>query len=339
MKKRMLGGIEVSAVGMGCMGFSTAYGKTPSEDESCRLMRLAHEQGCTLFDTAEIYATYRNEELVGKALEPIRAEVVLESKFSPATLPGQEAVEGGKWSHAGVRFALEASLKRLRTDWLDVYVVHRVPEGSDVEAMAGWMGELIDEGLIRAWGVSQASVTQIRAAHAVRPLSVVQSEYSMMARQWEDDVIPLCAELGIGFEAYSPIASGLLSGKIAADAKFEGDDIRRTITRFSPENLAANQAIVELVRTFAERKGCTPAQIALAWDMHAYESLVPIPGMRSDARIAENLGASEVELSGSEYADLTDALDQLEVHGDRKDEDIARLGALRMELFGGTGVH
>lgn len=339
MRTRMLGTIEVSAVGMGCMGFSTAYGKTPAEDESCRLMRYAHEQGCTLFDTAEIYATYRNEELVGRALEPIRDEVVLESKFSPATLPGQDGIAGGKWSRAGVRTALAASLGRLSTDHLDVYVVHRVPEGSDVEAMAGWMGELIEEGIIRAWGVSQASVAQIRAAHAVTPLAVVQSEYSMMARQWEGDVIPLCAELDIGFEAYSPMASGLLSGKIAADATFEGDDIRRTITRFSPQNLAANQAVVEMVRDFAEGKGCTPAQIALAWDMHAYKDLVPIPGMRSDARIDENLGAAEVELTESEYAELTAALDALEVFGDRRDEDIAKLGALRMELFGGTGVN
>ncbi len=338
MKKKLLGGIEVSALGMGCMGFSTAYGEIPAEAESIRLMRKAHDMGCTFYDTAEIYATYRNEELVGKALQPIRDEIVLCTKFSPRTLLGQEQIPGGKLSRNGVRAAVEGSLRRLQTDRIDLYYAHRVPAEADPAEMADWFGELIREGKILSWGVSEATAEQIRKAHAVTPLTAVQSEYSMMARQWEPEVIPLCRELGIGFVAYSPMAGGLLSGKYSAQTEYKGDDIRRVISRYKPENVAANQPIVDLVKQYAAEKQCTPAQISLAWVMH-HEHIVPISGMRSDARIAENLGAADVVLSDDEYRTLTAALDRMQVYGNRTDEEIAGLGELRTKLYGSAGVH
>ncbi len=204
--------------------------------------------------------------------------------------------------------------------------------------MAEWFGELIREGKILSWGVSEATADQIRKAHRVTPLTAVQSEYSMMARQWEKEVIPLCEELGIGFVAYSPMAGGLLSGKYTSQARYEGDDIRRVISRYKPENVEANQPVIDLVKAFAEEKACTPAQISLAWVMKR-KNVVPIPGMRNDARIAENLGAADVTLSDAEYKALTDALDQLKIYGNRTDEQIAELGELRTKLYGSSGVH
>ncbi len=338
MKNRMLRNLQVSALGMGCMGFSTAYGQIPEESESIRLMRKAHEMGCTFYDTAEIYATFRNEELVGKALKPIRNEIVLATKYSPSPLLGQHDIEGGKLSRNGVRFAIENSLKRLQTDHIDLYYAHRVPAEANPEEMADWFGELIREGKILSWGVSEATAEQIRKAHAVTPLTAVQSEYSMMARQWEKEVIPLCAELGIGFVAYSPMAGGLLSGKYSAQTEYKGDDIRRVISRYKPENVEANQPVIDLVKKYAAEKDCTPAQISLAWVMKR-PYIVPIPGMRSDARIAENLGAAEVALTDAEYTALTEALDRLTIYGNRTDEQIARLGELRTKMYGSSGVH
>lgn len=338
MKTRILGNMEISAIGMGCMGFSTAYGQTPTEEESIRLMRKAHEMGCTLYDTAEIYATYRNEELVGKALKPIRNEIVLCSKFSPVVLPGQEGIEEGKLSLDGVRTAVEGSLRRLQTDHLDLYYAHRVPQEVDVEEMASWFGTLIKEGKILGWGVSEATAEQISKANAVTPLTAVQSEYSMMARQWENSVIPLCRELGIGFVAYSPMAGGLLSGKYTPQTEYKGDDIRRVISRYKSENVVSNQPIIDLVKQYAQDKQCTPAQISLAWVMKN-NHIIPIPGMRSDNRIAENLGAADVVLSDEEYAVLTGELNKLKVYGERTDEQISELGELRTQLYGGSGVH
>lgn len=339
MEKRQLGNsrLEVSAIGMGCMGFSTAYGEGPTEEESIRLMRKAHDRGCTLYDTAETYATYRNEELVGKALKPIRNEIVLCSKFSPRALIGQDSIAGGKLSRNGVFAAIEGSLKRLQTDHIDLYYAHRVPQEVEVEELASWFGDLIKEGKILGWGVSEATAEQVARAHTAVPLTAVQSEYSMMARQWEDNVIPLCRELGIGFVAYSPMAGGLLSGKYSPQTEYKGDDIRNVISRYKPENVIANQPIVELVKQYAEEKRCTPAQISLAWVMKQ-EHIVPIPGMRSDARIAENLGAAEVILSDKEYNALTAELNKMKVYGARKDEEIAQLGELRTKLYGGAGV-
>ena len=315
----------MSAVGLGCMGFTHGYGTCPSEAESIRLIRKAYDEGCTFFDTAEIYSCYKNEELVGKALKPFRDRVVISTKFTPAILPGQERPEG-KLSRAGIRQAVESSLRRLQTDYIDLYTEHRVPRESDPAEVAYWMGELIREGKIRAWGQSEPTLEQLRAAHAVTPVSAVQSEYSIMERKWEADVIPFCKENGIGFVAYSPMAGGFLSGKYR-HATFEGDDVRRVITRYTEENMQANAVLLDLINRYAEAKHCTAAQISLAWVMHSLH-VVPIPGMRSDARILENLGAAEVLLSDTEYAAMNEALSRITIHGNRTDEDIARLGSI-----------
>ncbi len=326
MKYRKLRELEVSAVGMGCMGFSHGYGATPEEKESIRLMHLAHDLGCNFFDTAEAYGPYINEELVGKAVKPFRDKIILISKFVPVNLPGQT---GEKLSKQGVRNALEASLKRLQTDYIDLYYEHRVPLDSDVEEVAHWMGEFIKEGKIRAWGQSQSTAEQIRKAHAVTPLTAVQSEYSMMERMFEKEVIPTCEDLRIGFVAFSPLASGFLSGKYDRNTLYKGDDVRRVITRFSPENVDANQPLLDLLHEFANRKGCTPAQISLAWMLKKKDFIVPIPGMRKEERVRENLGAADIELTDEEFDALEKALDNIPIHGNRTDEDIAKLGTVK----------
>ena len=335
MKKRRLGksGLEVSAIGMGCMGFSHGYGAVPSEGESIRLMRKAYDEyGCTLFDTAEVYATYANEVLVGKALKPIRDNVILTTKFMPVFLPGQEIPEG-KLSRKGLRNALESSLKRLQTEYIDLYYEHRVPEDSDPAEVAFWMGELIQEGKIRAWGQSEPTAEQIRIAHAVTPLAAVQNEYSLMQRRPEQEVLATCEELGIGFEAYSPMGGGFLSGKYDKDTKFTGDDVRRVITRYNRENMEANQPLLALLRAYAAEKQATPAQLALAWLLHKKDFIVPIPGMRKDERLAENFGAADVALSPEELAGIDKALGKIAIHGDRKDSDIVKLGTVQSVIL------
>ena len=335
MKKRRLGksGLKVSAIGMGCMGFSPGYGAVPSEGESIRLMRKAYDEyGCTLFDTAEVYATYANEELVGKALKPIRDNVILTTKFMPVSLSGQEIPEG-KLSRKGLRNALESSLKRLQTEYIDLYYEHRVPENSDPAEVAFWMGELIQEGKIRAWGQSEPTAEQIRIAHAVTPLAAVQNEYSLMQRRPEQEVLATCEELGIGFEAYSPMGGGFLSGKYDKDTKFTGDDVRRVITRYNRENMEANQPLLDLLRAYAAEKQATPAQFALAWLLHKKDFIVPIPGMRKDERLAENFGAADVALSPEELAGIDKALGKIAIHGDRKDSDIVKLGTVQSVIL------
>ena len=330
MKKRKLRELEVSAIGMGCMGFSHGYGACPPESESIRLMRSAYEDyGCTFFDTAEVYAAYENEILVGKALKPIRDKIVLATKFMPEIfLPGQEIPEG-KTSRRGLRNAVENSLKRLQTDYIDLYYEHRVPTNRDVAEVATWMGELIKEGKILAWGVSEATPEQIKRAHEVTPLTAVQSEYSIMERKYEREVIPLCKELNIGFVAFSPMAGGFLSGKYSSKDKFEGDDVRRAITRFTKENMDANQVLLDMLKKFAADKNCTLAQISLAYLMCKNDFVVPIPGMRRDERLKENFGAADVELNADELAALEDALSKITIHGDRKDSDIQKLGTVK----------
>ena len=316
MKTRRLGNLEVSAIGMGCMGFTHAYGPPPEEREGIRLVHLAFELGCTFFDTAEMYSYFGNEEFVGKALRELpRDRVVVSDKFWPEKLPGHDFPED-KLSEAGIRKTLEGQLRRLGTDCIDLYTEHQMRAGNE-EEVAAVMGKLIAEGKIRAWGQSSPTADQIRRAHAVTPIAAIQSEYSMMARQWEKDVLPLCRELGIGYVAFSPMANGFLSGKYTAQSTFGHDDLRGVITRFSKENLEKNAPVAALVARYAAEKGCTPAQIALAWDLGAYESLVPIPGMRREERVRENLGAADVELTPAERAAITAELDKLEVHGDR----------------------
>jgi aryl-alcohol dehydrogenase-like predicted oxidoreductase len=328
MNHRKLRNLDVSAIGMGCMGFSHGYGEIPSEEESIRLIRKAYDLGCTFFDTSEAYGTYANEELVGKALKPFRDKIILSTKFVPVFLPGQEISEG-KLSRKGTRNAVEASLKRLQTDYIDLYYQHRVPLDSNVEEVAYWVGELIQEGKIRAWGQSQSTVEQITKANAVTPITAIQSEYSMMARQWENNVIPTCEELGIGFAAYAPLAGGFLSGKLSKDTQYNGDDIRRTITRYTKENVEANQPLIDLVKKYAAEKNATPAQISIAWVMHKNDFIVPIPGMRKDERVVENLGAADIELTAEEYSCINEELSKIKVYGDRKDEDIAKLGTIK----------
>ena len=327
MKTRKLRDFTVSAIGMGCMGFSHGYGALPTESESIRLIRSAYyDYGCTFFDTAEAYGPYANEELVGKAIKPFRDKIILCTKFSPEVFfPGQTIPEG-KTSRRGVRNSIEASLRRLQTDHIDLYYEHRVPAHRDVGEAAEWFGELIKEGLIGGWGISEADPDQIRRAHEVTPLTAVQSEYSIMERKYEKEVIPLCQELNIGFVAFSPMASGFLSGKYTSQSKFEGDDVRRAITRFYKENMDANMPLLDLLKKFAAEKNATPAQISLAWMLNKYPHVVPIPGMRRDERLKENFGAADIELTADELATLEDALAKIKIYGDRKDSDILAMG-------------
>jgi len=320
MQKRKLGNnLEVSAIGLGCMGFSHGYGPGPSDDEALDLIRKAFELGCTFFDTAEGYGAGANELLVGRALAPIRGEVVIATKFfiagpmSPAQL-GEE-----------IRKRLDASLARLGTDHVELYYQHRVPDSIPVEEVAAVMGELIREGKILGWGQSQATEEQIRRAHAVTPLSAIQSEYSMMERMFERDVIPACEELGIGFVPFSPLASGFLSGKVTANETYIGDDVRRVITRFQNENIRRNQPLLDLLTTLAKEKGATPAQISLAWILYRSDFIVPIPGARKVERIEEDLGAADVNLTEEEFERIEAELAKIEIHGNRTDEDIAKL--------------
>ena len=328
MKYRKLRDIEVSAIGIGCMGFSHGYGAIPAEEESIRLMHKAYDLGCTLFDTAEAYGPFTNETLVGKAVKPFRDKIILTTKFVPVFQPGQEIPEG-KLSKKGVTNALNDSLKRLGTDYIDIYYEHRVPLDSNVEEVAEWMGEFIKEGKIRAWGQSQSTPEQIKKAHSVTPLSAIQSEYSMMERMFEKDVIPLCKELNIGFVAFSPMASGFLSGKYNKDTQYKGDDVRRVITRFAPENVEKNQPLLDLLNEVADKKGITPAQISLAWMLKKYSHVVPIPGMRKDERVIENLGAADLELTDEEFKKKKKELDKITIYGNRTDEDIHKLGTVK----------
>ncbi|WP_211750396.1 aldo/keto reductase [Paenibacillus sp. Marseille-Q4541] len=325
MKKRFLRGLEVSSIGLGCMGFSHGYGSGPDRNESIRLIRQAYDLGCTFFDTAEGYGNGSNEELVGEALKPIRDKVILATKFrvkKDSTTSSKESTLQQARTH------VEASLKRLGTDHIDLYYQHRVNKEIPVEEVAFSMGELIKEGKILAWGQSQSTEEEIRRAHAVTPLTAIQSEYSIMERMFEKDVIPTCEELGIGFVPFSPLASGFLSGKINNDTKYEGDDVRRVITRFDRDNLIANQPLLDLITRFAESKKATPAQISLAWMLHKKDFIVPIPGSRKLERIQENLGAAEVKLTEAEYNQIEKELSNIEIHGNRTDEDIAKLKEL-----------
>ena len=288
MKTRKLRNIEVSEIGYGCMGFSHGYGALPPKEDAIRLIRMAYEMGCTHFDTAEGYGEGANEELVGEALAPIRHKVTIATKlhlFNSENLEQQ------------IENRLDASLKRLRTDYADLYYQHRNEAGVSPEEVAGIMGKLIQKGKIRGWGQSMTTAEEIRRANAVTPLSAVQSEYSMMERMFEKDVMPTCGELGIGFVAFSPMASGFLSGKYQKTDIYTGDDVRRVITRFAPENMEANQPLLRMLQEFAEQKHATPAQISLAWMLHKYSFVVPIPGMRKEERLKENFGAAEITLT------------------------------------------
>ncbi|GEQ06400.1 aldo/keto reductase [Staphylococcus gallinarum] len=322
MNYRKLRNIEVSSIGYGCMGFSHGYGEIPSEEEAIRLMRLAYDKGCTFFDTAEVYGDGHNERLVGKAIEPFREHIILASKLfidSEAVGDSFESLE------AHIRAHLDASLEKLRTDYLDIYYQHRVNDDIPVEDVARVMGKLIVEGKIRGWGQSQPIAEQIRRAHEITPLTAVQSEYSMMERQFEQDVIPTCKELNIGFVPFSPLASGFLSGKYSNEDQYQGDDVRRVITRFNKENVNKNQPLIDLIQKYADEQQATPAQISLAWMLYKEPFIVPIPGMRKENRVDENLGAADVKLTDEAYLALEHELSKIQIYGNRTDKDIAKL--------------
>lgn len=299
------------------MGLSHGYGAVPEHDEAVRLIGKAYELGCTFFDTAEGYGAGHNETVVGDGIRPFRDKIVLATKLHLNSSEGD--------TETVIRTHLEGSMKRLGTDYIDLYYQHRIEEDDRIEEVAEVMGKLIKEGKIRGWGQSQAAPDQIRRAHAVTPLATIQSEYSMMERMFEKEVIPTCEELGIGFVPFSPLASGFLSGKYTAENTYSGDDVRRVITRFDKENIAANQPLLDLRHRFAGAKGATPAQISLAWMLHKKPFIVPIPGMRRDERIMENLGAADVELTDDEYNQIEAELAKIEIHGNRTDADISKL--------------
>ncbi|MDO4340872.1 MAG: aldo/keto reductase [Eubacteriales bacterium] len=318
MKTRFLGSLEVSEIGMGCMGFSHGYGKVPEESYAVQAIQKAYDFGCTFFDTAEGYGKEmfypgHNEELVGKALAPLRKDVVLATKFHIGTTENRSDMV----LYDVIRNHLENSMKRLKTDYIDLYYLHRLNEAVPVEEVAEVMGKLIGEGLIRGWGLSQVSLETLQKAHEVTSVSAVQNIYSMVERDCEKEIFPYCMEQHIGVVPFSPIASGLLSGKVTAETKFEGDDVREYVPQLSKENLAANQPILDVLGEFSKRKNATYAQISLAWMLHKYPNVVPIPGSKNQERILENLGAFNVELTAEDFAELETALDACTIYGHR----------------------
>lgn len=321
MKIRKLRDLEVSAIGLGIMGMSHGYGAVPERSEAIRLIQQSYDLGCTFFDTAEGYGAGDNEKILGEALKPIRNKVVIATKFGGPKIQGDK-LGVQEYTPAEIKQHCEASLKRLGTDHIDLYYQHRVSKINTPEEVAYCMGELIKEGKILAWGQSMATPEEIRRANAVTPLTAIQSEYSIMERAVEKDVLKVCEELGIGFVPFAPLASGFLSGKITKSTKYEGDDVRRAITRFSEENINANMPLLRLLQKFAAEKKATPAQISLAWMLHKKDFIVPIPGSRKLDRVQENLGAADVELTSEEFAQIEVELSKIEIYGNRTDEDI-----------------
>jgi aryl-alcohol dehydrogenase-like predicted oxidoreductase len=331
MQKRTLGksGLEVSALGLGCMGMSFSYGPPKDKQEMIALIRTAVERGITFFDTAEVYGPFTNEELVGEALAPLRDRVVIATKFGFDTSVDPRTTKGGgpvlNSRPENIRAVAEASLKRLRTDVIDLFYQHRVDPAVPIEDVAGTVKELIQAGKVRHFGLSEAGVQTIRRAHAVQPVTALQNEYSLWWRKPEDEVIPTCEELGIGLVPYSPLGKGFLTGKIEASATFDSSDFRSTLPRFAPEALKANQALVDLLGSIAAEKQATPAQIALAWLLAQKPWIVPIPGTTKLARLDENLGALKVELTADDLRVIDSAAARITVHGARYPEKLEQL--------------
>ena len=317
-EKRSLRNLEVSTIGMGCMGFSHGYGKVPERNYSIQAIRKAADFGCTFFDTAESYGKElfcpgHNEELVGDALEPFRKDVVLATKLHLDTAE----ISGEKTLYEVMRRHLELSMRRLRTDYIDLYYLHRWNEQIPVEEVADVMGKFIEKGFIRGWGLSQVSVQTIDAANQITPVTAVQSLYSMVERGIEKEVIPYCMEHNIGIVPFSPIASGFLSGKVTAETQFKGDDVRKFVPQLSKENLSANQPILDILAGLSAEKNATSAQISLAWMLRKYPNVVPIPGSKNQERIIENLASWNVELSNTEFETLEADLANCTVYGQR----------------------
>jgi aryl-alcohol dehydrogenase-like predicted oxidoreductase len=328
MQKRKLGnsGLEVSALGLGCMGMSFSYGPPKDTQEMTSLLRAAVERGITFFDTAEVYGPFTNEELVGEALAPFRGQVVIATKF------GFQLHADGKpgWSALNsrpehIKQAAEGSLKRLKVDVIDLLYQHRVDPTVPIEDVAGAVKDLIQEGKVKHFGLSEAGVQTIRRAHAVQPVTALQSEYSLWTRTPEKEVIPTLEELGIGLVPYSPLGKGFLTGKIDENAKFDSSDFRSTLPRFTPEALKANQALIDLLASIGERKKATPAQIALAWLLAQKPWMVPIPGTTKLHRLDENIGAVSVELTPDDLRDIENAASKITVEGARYPEKLEQL--------------
>jgi aryl-alcohol dehydrogenase-like predicted oxidoreductase len=320
MQKRKLGNsnLEVSAIGLGCMGMSFNLGPAMDKKDGISLIRAAVERGVTFFDTAEIYGPFTNEELVGEALAPFRGKVAIATKFGLEPNPA----DGGKWSSLNsrpehIRKVAEASLKRLKVDAIDLFYQHRVDLNVPIEEVAGAVKQLIQQGKVKHFGLSEAGAQTIRRAHAVQPVTALQSEYSLWWRQPEEEVLPTLEELGIGFVPFAPLGKGFLTGKINEDTKFDNTDFRNTIPRFNPENRKANQALVDLLSKFAEKRKVTPAQLALAWLLAKKPWIVPIPGTTKLHRLEENLGAANVDLTPEDLRDVENTSSNIKVEGAR----------------------
>jgi aryl-alcohol dehydrogenase-like predicted oxidoreductase len=327
MQKRKLGNsnLEVSALGLGCMGLSFGYGPAVDKKDGIALIRAAVERGVTFFDTAEVYGPYTNEELVGEALAPLRDQLVIATKFGfkidPST--GKQAGLDSRPEH--IKEVAEGSLRRLKTDVIDLYYQHRVDPNVPIEEVAGAVKELIQQGKVKHFGLSEAGVQTIRRAQKVQPVTALQSEYSLWWREPEKEVIPTLEELGIGFVPFSPLGKGFLTGKISEDTQFDKSDFRNIVPRFAPENRKANQAMVDLLGRFAQQKKATPAQIALAWLLAQKPWIVPIPGTTKLHRLEENIGAVNIKLSADELRELETAASKIAVQGARYPEELQKM--------------
>ena len=327
MQRRKLGksNLEVSAIGFGCMGMSYAYGPAMDKQEGISLLRAAVERGVTFFDTAESYGPFTNEELVGEALAPFRNQIVITTKFGFKLDPNTGKQIGVDSRPEHIKEVVAASLKRLRTDVIDLLYQHRVDPDVPIEEVAGAVKDLIQQGKVKHFGLSEAGVQTIRRAHKVQPVTALQTEYSLWSREPEREVIPTVEELGIGFVAYSPLGRGFLTGKISEDTKFDKGDFRNIAPRFSEENRRANQAVVDLIGRFAQQKKATPAQIALAWLLAQKPWIVPIPGTTKLHRLEENLGAADLELTPGDLHELDIAASKIPVQGDRYPEALQKM--------------
>jgi aryl-alcohol dehydrogenase-like predicted oxidoreductase len=328
MKKRKLGnsGLEVSALGLGCMSMSSGYGPAADKGEMIKLIRTAHDRGVTHFDTAEAYGPFANEELVGEALQPIRDKVVIATKFGfDIDLATGERRSGTNSRPEHIKQVADASLKRLRTDHIDLFYQHRVDPDVPIEDVAGAVKELIAQGKVNHFGLSEAGAHTVRRAHEVQPITAVQSEYSLFWRGPETELLPTLEELGIGFVSFSPLGAGFLTGKIDENTKFDPTDFRNLVPRFSPEARKGNMALVDLIKAVAERKSATPAQVALAWLLAQKPWIVPIPGTTKQHRLEENLGAVNVELTQNDLKQIDEASSKLKLEGARLPEAMLKM--------------
>jgi aryl-alcohol dehydrogenase-like predicted oxidoreductase len=327
MQKRKLGNsnLEVSAIGLGCMGMSFGYGPPADSKEMISLIRTAVERGVTFFDTAQVYGPFTNEELVGEALEPLRGRVVIASKFGFDIDPNGQQRSGLNSRPEYIKQMVEGSLKRLRVDAIDLFYQHRVDPEVPIEEVAGAVKELIREGKVKHFGLSEAGVQTIRRAHAVQPVTAVQSEYSLWWRKPEDDVLPTLEELGIGFVPFSPLGKGFLTGKIDEHTTFDTSDFRNIVPRFTPEARKANQLLVDVLARIAQQKGATTAQLALAWLLAQKPWIVPIPGTTKLKRMEENIGAAAVELTPGDLREIESAASKVRIEGDRYPENLERM--------------